>query len=71
MKAKVRKGKVGPCCVLHPDDWIGRVVNVLRWGWGECRCVGVEDDRGRREGRKGRLGGGRRKDFGEEIGGVD
>jgi hypothetical protein len=30
------------------------MVGVLRWGWGGCRCVGVEDDRGCREGREGR-----------------
>ena len=32
-EAKVMGGKVGPCRSLHPDDWIGRVVGVLRWGW--------------------------------------
>ena len=31
-EAKVMGGKVGPCRSLHPDDWIGRVVGVLRWG---------------------------------------
>jgi hypothetical protein len=66
VKAKVMEGKVGPCRSLRPDDaddWIGRVVGVLRWGWVGCRCVGVEDDRGCREGREGRLGGGRREGF--------
>ncbi len=29
-EAKVMGGKVGPCRSLHPDDWIGRVVGVLR-----------------------------------------
>ncbi len=55
--------KVGSCRSLHPDDWIGRVVGVLQWGWFGCRCVGVEDDRGCREGREERLGGGRREGF--------
>ena len=32
-EAKVMGGKVGPCRSLHPNDWIGRVVGVLRWGW--------------------------------------
>ena len=41
-EAKVMGGKVGPCRSLHPDDWIGRVVGVLRWGWGGRRCVGFE-----------------------------
>jgi hypothetical protein len=57
------KGKVGPCRVLRPDDWIGRVEGLLQWGWGGWRCVGVEDDRGCREGREERLGGGRREGF--------
>ncbi len=57
------KGKVGPCVVLRPDDWIGRVVSVLGWGWGGCVCVGVEDDRGCREIREGRLGDGGREGF--------
>jgi hypothetical protein len=56
------KGEVGPCRVLCPDEWIGRVVGVLRWGWGGCGYVGVEDDRGCRGGREGRLGGGRREE---------
>ena len=29
----VMGGKVGPCRLLHPDDWIGRVMGVLQWGW--------------------------------------
>jgi hypothetical protein len=33
--------------------------------------VGVEDDRGCREGKLGQRCDGRRKEFGEEIGGVD
>ncbi len=33
VEAKVMGGKVGPCRLLHPDDWIGRVVGVLRWVW--------------------------------------
>ena len=32
-EAKVMGGKVGPCRSLHPDDWIGRVVGLLWWGW--------------------------------------
>ncbi len=56
-------GKVGPCCSRLSDDWIGRVVGVLRWSWGGWRCVGVEDGRGCREGREGWLGGGRREGF--------
>ncbi len=32
-EAKVMGGKVGPCRSLHPGDWIGRVVGVLRWVW--------------------------------------
>ena len=32
-EAKVMGGKVGSCRSLHPDDWIGRVVGVLRWVW--------------------------------------
>ncbi len=32
-EAKVMGGKVVPCRSLHPDDWIGRVVGVWRWGW--------------------------------------
>ena len=31
-KSKAMKGKVVPCRVLLPDDWIVRVVGVLRWG---------------------------------------
>ena len=53
-EAKVMEGKVGPCCSRHLDDWIGRVGGGLRWGWVGCRCVGVEDSRGCREGRVGR-----------------
>ncbi len=63
VKSKVMKEKVGPCRVLRLDDWIVRVVDVLRWGWGGCRCVGVEDDRGCRGGREGRLGGGKQGGF--------
>ena len=62
-KSKVMKEKVGPCRVLRLDDWIVRVVDVLRWGWGGCRCVGVEDDKECRGGREGRLGGGRQGGF--------
>ena len=32
-EARVMGGKVGPCRSLHPDDWIGRGVGVLRGGW--------------------------------------
>ncbi len=60
---KVMKGTVGPCRMLRPDDWIERVVGVLRLGWGGCGCVGVEDDRGCRGGREGRLGGSRWEGF--------
>ncbi len=63
VKSKGMKGKVGPCRVMRPDDWIVRVVGVLRWGWGGCRCVGFEHDRGCRGGREGRLCGGRREGF--------
>ncbi len=42
-----------PCRSLHLDDWIGRVVGVLWWGWVGCRCVGVEGSRVCREGRVG------------------
>jgi hypothetical protein len=63
VKSKVMKEKVVPCRVLRPDDWIVRVVDVLRWGWGGCRCVGVEDDKECRGGREGRLGGGRQGGF--------
>ncbi len=41
---------MGPCRLLNPDDWIGRVGGVLRWGWGGCRCMGVEDDNDNRPG---------------------
>ena len=47
-EAKVMEGKVGPCRSLHVDDWIGRVVGVLWWGWVGCRCVGVEGRVGRK-----------------------
>ncbi len=30
-EAKVMERKVGPCHWLHPDDWIGCVMGVLRW----------------------------------------
>ncbi len=39
-KVKGVDGKVGPCRSRLSDDWIGRVVGVLRWGGG---CMGGED----------------------------
>ena len=48
------EGKGGPCRSLHLDDWIGRVVGGLRWGWGGLGCVEVEGGRGCHEGRVGR-----------------
>jgi hypothetical protein len=51
------KGKVGPCRVLRPDNWIGcKVVGFWRV-WGGWMCFGFEDSRGCHEGREERLGG--------------
>jgi hypothetical protein len=57
VKAKVMKGKVGPCRVLRPDDWIGCEVVGFWWGWGGGMCFGFEDrsSRGCHEGREGQL----------------
>jgi hypothetical protein len=49
----VTEGKMGPCRVLHPDDWIWCEVVVFWWG-GDGKCVGFEDSRGCHEGRVGR-----------------
>jgi hypothetical protein len=45
------KGKVGPCRVLRPDDWIGCEVVGF---WGGVMCLGLEDSMGCREGMEGR-----------------
>jgi hypothetical protein len=57
------RGKVGPCRVLRPDDWIGCEVVVFWWGWGGGVCFGFEDSRGCHEGREGRQCGDRQGGF--------
>ena len=32
---------MGPCHFLHSDDWIGRVVGVLRWVGRDSRVWGL------------------------------